>query len=305
MSNFYILDEREVWHKAIAKEAKLFGFNPIRIFSADDVNDPGWVFMRPHATPHILKRNQEDYFTLLDMGCSFIQDRTQIDLYEDKWSQSARFEKWMPLTFLGTRYQESFDFSVKTGFPIVSKANVGASSVNVRIIYNEHELSDHLERIFSGAGVKVNHCDSKGTTSMQKGYAILQEFIPHDRTYRVNVIGNGRAVFKRYNYPDKPVAQTGNVSSQKIIDQDLLEFADQVAEDINTKWCALDILKRPSGEFALLETSLAWPWPATKKDIADAPIFRTKYKWVNLFRCMFEELKNGEFDGKNNKAGRF
>lgn len=292
---FYILDERNVWHEAIADAARKRGFYPQRIRHGHEVerDDYGydWGFIRPHATPDILKRNQTVDAPQMFQRLNMVQDMAQVQYYEDKIGQAYAFEEWLPRTWFFDNKEDARDFVAVCDFPVVSKAAVGASSANVRIIGEPGELRTHIRDIFE-RGIKVYHRDSKGTTSLQKGYVLLQEFIPHDVTYRVNIIGNGRAVFKRYNYDDRPVAQTGNVEPMMEEWPELLEFADRVAAAIDTRWCALDILQRPTGEFVLLETSLAWPWPSPGK-CNEAPIFRTPYKWTELFDCMFEEIVCG------------
>jgi hypothetical protein len=174
----------------------------------------------------------------------------------------------------------------------VSKADVGASSVNVRILKSSAEAEVHIRKLF-GHGVEVKHC-AGGAKSYQKGYALLQRFIPHDITWRVNAIGNGRAIFKRYCYPDKPVAQTGNVEPVMQMTREvesLLEYADLFFAYADTRWCALDILK-DGEQWKILETSLAWPWPSPGK-CNEAPIFRTGRRWSDMFGAMFQELASG------------
>lgn len=296
--NFYILDERDVWHAALAQAALEIGLDPVRIRRGREVKTGGLGFIRPHATPAVLHRNKmEDWPAMVDK-LTMIQDWRQVRLYENKTEQLRKFRAWMPATVaLDTREQiERFLQHEPRYGTWVSKANEGASSVNVRIIRSREELLAHIDRAF-GPGIPVQYCDSRGTTGLQKGYVYLQEFIPHDITYRVNIIGNGRAIFKRYCYPDKPVAQTGNVDAVHEMDplmESLLDFADRFADFAGTKWCALDVL-RHGDEWKLLETSLAWPWPPTRADLASAPIFRTKYRWGDLFRCLMSEVLRGEW----------
>lgn len=295
--SFYILDERNVWHAALAQAALEIGLDPVRIRRGREVKTGGLGFIRPHATPAVLKINKERDYPQMRERLTMIQDSQQVRLYEDKTEQLAQFAEWMPDTIVETKLEAMRMFArAPLEYPIVSKANEGASSVNVRIIRSREELLAHIDQAF-GAGIPVQYCDSRGTTGLQKGYVYLQEFIPHDITYRVNIIGSGRAIFKRYCYPDKPVAQTGNVDAVHELDplmESLLEYADRFAAFAGTKWCALDIL-RHGDEWRLLETSLAWPWPPARADLANAPIFRTKYQWGDLFKCLMTEVLRGEW----------
>lgn len=294
---FEILDTRGNWHEAAVATAKRRGYDARRITTTDAMHTgPGIGFIRPHAHPETLDHNQlTDYPNMIDSGLTMIQDKTQVMVYESKSLQLNRWRHWMPETLLTHDRQEALDWAAEQELPVVSKADVGASSVNVRVLKRRTELLDHINEVFD-TGVAVHHCDSMGTQSIQNDYVILQRFIPHTVTYRVNVIGNGRAIFKRYNYAHKPVAQTGNVEPVMALDADmesLLDFTDRFAAEAGTKWCALDIL-RDGDQWRLLETSLAWPWPSPGK-CSEAPIFRTSRKWVDMWDALFDEVEAGQW----------
>ena len=290
MSKFWILDEREVWHRTAIQAAARHGYEGRRIFRGDEATG-GVGFIRCHAKPDALRLNHGD-FDVMSKRCLMIQDRDQVRLYEDKSGQFAKWGDWMPDTWLITDREAALAFVESADYPLVSKANEGASSVNVRVLRSKHEAIAHVGQLF-GAGVSVHHC-AGGAKSMQRGYALLQRFIPHRITWRVNAIGNGRAVFMRYCYPDRPVAQSGNVEPAMEMTpevESLLEYADRFFEYAGTRWCAVDILK-DGAEWKILETSLAWPWPSPGK-CNEAPIFRTTRRWLGMFDAMFDELASG------------
>lgn len=292
---FWVLDEREVWHAPMIKVARARGYDAKRIFRGEECEGPGIGFIRCHAEPKALQRNQRDW-DVMSSRLTMIQDEAQVRCYENKSEQLRRWRDWMPPT---RRFEDEGDavrFAATAKYPIVSKADVGASSVNVRVIQNERQMLEHISQIF-GRGIVVNHC-SGGARSKQHGYVILQEFIPHTVTWRVNAIGNCRAIFKRYCYPDKPVAQTGNVEPVMELDaetESLLEFADSFFAHANTKWCAIDILK-DGDKWRLLETSLAWPWPSPGA-CNEAPLFRSNgRRWKQIWECMFDEIEAGAWN---------
>jgi hypothetical protein len=295
LPQFLILDERDVWHKSASAAASRAGYDPRRIFSGEafsgEAGDVG--FIRPHADWRRLPANRDDYARMA-ARLTMIQDAGQVQLYEDKSGQFARWGDWMPDTWRFTDAGAAQAFAAQADYPLVSKADVGASSTNVRILKTRSEAQAHLAQIF-GAGVPVCH-GAHCPKTLQKGYALLQRFIPHQVTYRVNAIGRARAVFFRYCYPDKPVAQTGNVEPAfEMTDEleSLLEYADRFYAHAGTQWCALDIL-RDGAEWRLLETSLAWPWPSPGR-CNDGTIFRAQpgRKWIHMFDVMFEEVAAG------------
>lgn len=291
---FVILDERDVWHGPAIEAAQRRGYAPSRVKGSNFMlnKGPGIGFIRPHADPKILELNQEDYYVMQMAGLTMIQDPLQMSLYEDKSAQLQWFEEWMPMTRRFVRKDEALGFvrSAKRDV-LVSKADVGASSVNVRILTGLSAQESHISQVFD-KGVAIDHC-SGGHRSVQKGYVILQEFIPHNITWRVNVVGTKMAVFKRYCYPDKPVAMTGNTDAVIELDaeiESLLDFARRFFSFADTRWCAVDILKDPSGNWRVLETSLAWPWPGVGKQAA---FFGSSRTWDQIWDVMFDEVEAG------------
>ena len=292
MRQFYILDERDVWHAAACRAARAHGYQAQRIVSGAQVKTDGVGFLRPHADWRILPQNRLD-FEVMRETLTMIQDAEQVRLYEDKSGQFLKWGDWMPDTWRFTEREAAMEHLKTADFPLVSKADVGASSVNVRILLSRADAEKHVAALF-GPGIMVHHGAACPKT-IQKGYALLQRFIPHRTTYRVNAMGDARAVFFRYCYPDRPVAQTGNVEPAYEMSyelESLLDYADRFFRHAGTKWCALDIL-RDGEDWKLLETSLAWPWPSPG-DCDNGTIFRSGGKrWIDMFDVMFDQLEAG------------
>jgi hypothetical protein len=290
---FVILDERDVWHGPAIEAARRRGYDPLRVKGSNFMlsKGDGVGFIRPHAEPKILELNQEDYYHMQASGLTMIQDPLQMSVYEDKSAQHQWFHEWMPLTRRFVRKNDALDFINKNKLELVSKADVGASSVNVRILPTRDKQIAHVQQVFD-KGVAIDHC-SGGHRSIQKGYVLLQEFIPHQITWRVNIVGRKMAVFKRYCYPDKPVAMTGNTDAVIELDaeiESLLDFARKFFSFADTRWCAVDILKDTSGKWKVIETSLAWPWPGVGKQ---ATFFGSSRTWDQIWDVMFDEFEEG------------
>lgn len=286
--NFWILDGRHVWHEAAIASAEKYGHTGRRIFRGEEAVD-GIGFIRPDANPAFLSQHKRDYEA---MRCQVIQDPWQVRYYEDKTAQWRAWGDWMPDTWRFDDKDEAVRFLESAEYPLVSKADVGSSSLNVRILRTKDQAMAHVNDLF-GAGVVVDH-GADGSKSKQKGYVLLQRFIPHTVTYRVNAIGDARAVFFRYCYPDKPVAQTGNVEPAfEMTDEleSLLDYSDRFFAHAGTKWCALDILK-DGDQWKLLETSCAWPYPSPGR-CNEGTIFRSGKKWIEMFDVMFQEYDRG------------
>jgi glutathione synthase/RimK-type ligase-like ATP-grasp enzyme len=274
--NVYIHDGKGRWRDAVAKSAISHGYT---------VNGTaeGIGFFRPAQRPDPLREDKKLYHELKNK-VRWIQDQAQVDVYEDKVEQARRWSAWMPPTWLFESKDKALEFVDTAEYPFVSKAKEGSSSFNVSLITNPTQARKLVNDAF-GKGFSV-------LDGYQRGYVLFQKFIKSDICYRVNAIGGGRAIFYRYNYPGQWYTQTGNVEpafemSEEV--ESLLEYSDRVFEKIGTKWCALDILKE-DGQWRLIETSLAWPWPSPGR-CNEGTIFRTKRKWIEMFDAMFDTLE--------------
>jgi glutathione synthase/RimK-type ligase-like ATP-grasp enzyme len=281
------------WGTGMRKACQRHGW-AFREIEKGEEREGGLGFIRPSAAPGKLMANRLDYAAMAGRG-AMVQDGVQVRLYDDKWTQAQEFGTWLPETHLCTSESQAQVAGGLLGFPLVVKADVGASSVNVHVIHRSREYDRLLKEVFRGKGWLVAHC-ADGARSRQKGRLLVQQFIPHDVTWRVNVLGEGRAAFRRFNYPDRPVAQTGNVEPVMALDEtveSLLRFVDRLASLFGTRWCAFDIL-RDGDRWRLLETSLAWPWPSPG-DCMSAPIFRTPWTWEGLWDSLLEQAQSGVF----------
>lgn len=285
------LDPYQSWAEAAIKAAQARGWQAKQILRGEDAGDEGYGFIRLSMYPSILATNRRDYDAMA-ARLTMVQDRQQIEVYENKSEQFRRWSEWMPDTWRFGNEAEALAFVATSDYPIVSKADVGASSVNVRILADRREAERHVTQAF-GAGFYLQK------SQVQRGYVLLQRFIPHRITYRVNALGDARAVFFRYCYPDRPVAQTGNVEPAfEMTDEveSLIDFADRFFAHAQTKWCAIDVLKDGDG-WKLLETSEGWPWPSPGR-CNEGTIFRSKgRKWIEMFEVMLDEIERGAWSG--------
>jgi hypothetical protein len=293
-----VLDEREVWQGPLISAARQRGWHARRVLAGYDTGatEKGFGFIRPHADPARLRINQSVDDPAMRARLRMFQDRAQIEVYENKTEQWRRWGRFMPETWLVTN-RDQLD-AIDLPFPLVSKANEGASSVNVRILGDRDALRRHSAQVFT-SGISVNCCAGSAKVT-QKDYLFLQRFIPHEITWRVNIVGRQLAIFRRFCYPTRPVAQTGNVEPVKIMDavtHDLLQYAGAVFAALETRWCAIDVL-RDGDRWRLLETSLAWPWPSPgdcdngvffiEQDDAFVPSGR---RWIDMMDVLLDEAE--------------
>lgn len=300
-----ILDQRNNWHRPLTNTARARGWDVKRIERGFESRIGSIGFFRPSPHPKLLVQAPYEYATMESRCKRVIQDAKQVQLYDSKLKQADALHEWLPATLVVSDF-ETAERVVRDWpeWPIVSKASCGASSKNVRILSHRVAAMEHLQQIFYGEGILVDHCSgghgAKGSKSRQTGYAILQQFVPSDCTWRVNIVGRYAAVFQRFNYPDKPVAQTGNtkaITRREDMPQALLGFAREIAERIGTKWCAFDIVSDDRKLF-LLETSLAWPWPGVGEQAAFFGPEDGRYTWPQMWDLMLDEVEAGVWAGR-------
>ena len=253
-----------------------------------------YVFLRPDMNEANLTREKRwlaDHVHRSDIR--LVTDAVQVMFYEDKCGQAQLFETLLPSTWVFRNRDKALQWvEERQEWPIVSKAAVGASSQYVHVI-DKSEAIDIVEQAF-GEGIDLKHHN----WDRQKGYVLFQHFLPNnDFTWRVNVIGEEVAVFKRHNYKDRPVAQTGNtdpVSKLTPEVEEVISFGRSCANMIGSKWVALDILRdHDTGVLYLLETSLGWPWPGVGEG---AKFFPSGRPWNAMFDVMLDEIDRGVFE---------
>lgn len=286
----WALDPYEKWGAALVACANARGWSARRVRRGADVERGGYGFIRLSMETAELARNRQDYAEMRKR-LTMVQDQAQIDVYEDKSEQWRRWGAWMPETWRFTNLDDALAFLAGADFPIVSKADTGASSRNVRVLGHRDEAEAHAVQVFK-RGIPIER------GRVQRGYLLLQRFIPHSITYRVNALGNARAAFFRYCYPDRPVAQTGNVDPAMEMTEELeslFEFSDGFFRAAGTKWCAIDVLK-DGDKWKLLETSEGWPWPSPGT-CNQAPIFRStrSRRWIEMMDLLLDEIEEGAF----------
>lgn len=311
----YVYDPRVAWATPPVNAATRRGWSATfwsdrSLIGRYDLERPGYALLFVHAHPDVLPGDRDLARQIEERDdVKLITDLGQIECYENKRHQTELYDAWMPDTWVETTHAEAelavlaYDFDR----PLVSKADVGASSYNVRVLRTREEAFRHVAEVF-GPGVPVRHCaGGRDATSLQRGYVILQRFVPHEVTYRVNAVGNQRAIFKRYCYPDRPVAQTGNVAPVAELDgqlESLLGFADAVFRDMGTRWCAIDVLwDEAEDAWMLLECSQRWPHPSPGECDTRGRFFRwisgrwlPGRTWGEMWEALLDELEAGTWD---------
>lgn len=200
----------------------------------------------------------------------------------------------MPKTWVFWSYNWAIDFCRTASYPLVIKLAGGIVSENVRLLRNFDEAKYWIGQMF-GPGVeslerpRLNGAREalrrvrgaakllvKGRppnlglrTDLQRGYLLVQEFLPgNDYDTRVTVIGNRAFAFRRFNRPDDFRASgSGRIDwTPSQIDLGIVRLAFRTARHLNTQSLAVDALYR-QGQRVLTEINYYYEGWA----VADCP----------------------------------
>jgi len=287
------LKHNDSWGREVSRAALLRGHEAPQFKKPEQIDKEGYVFARRRQFPPLYEQDFSIGPLFLKRWLKGVQDYEQWTLYEDKVTQLWQYHKFMPRTDLITSILDAFLAANHLSYPIVSKSAFGSSSVNVRILNTYAEAQRELNLAF-GEGIPAKRGQE---TVLQKGYLLWQEFVPHDVTWRVTAVGRRRHIYKRFCYPDKPVAAPSAIVQTEPAEmseevESLLAFSNEFFAFAKTKWCAIDVLKAPDG-WKLLETSLAW---ARGNDPAgNAKFYGTDFSLNTQHDLLIREIEEGAF----------
>lgn len=179
-------------------------------------------------------------------------------LYDDKIRQARGIGKWLPRTRFLTTYREAEEALSECAFPLVSKANGGAGSSNVRIVTSPDQARAEADAVFFGAGIPLHD------NQIQQHYLLWQDFCPqNENDWRVIVIAHTYGIIlKRFNRPELPFASgSGNfepVTELTTEHRTMLDHTAAFAEEFDFTFVGVDIVRDRSGAFTILEMTAGW-----------------------------------------------
>ncbi len=184
--------------------------------------------------PHFKQLYDERIYILSQANFKIFPSPLEIYLYENKrflsyWLKSNQIPH--PETNVFYNQSEAASYLDNTSFPIVAKTNIGASGSGVRVLYARAEAVAYVNRTFYGKGSPQRtgpNFDKGGivgrgihylihpsditrkmslymarAASLQKGFVIFQEYIPHEFEWRVVRIGDSYFAHKKLKSGEK------------------------------------------------------------------------------------------------------
>ena len=194
-----------------------------------------------------------------------------LKIYENKryfsyWAEANDVPH--PETFVFYFKKEAEKFSEECEFPVVGKLNIGASGNGIRILANKNQLKEYIDKAFdiglsSRTGPKLNKGNlihrvwQKLThpnelvnriktykdiaADKQKGFVILQKFVPHDFEWRVVRIGKSFFAHKKLKLGEK--ASGSLLKRYGSPPLDLLDFVKEITDKHRFYSMAVDIFE--------------------------------------------------------------
>ncbi|HEC87465.1 MAG TPA: hypothetical protein ENI49_06360, partial [Thermoplasmatales archaeon] len=194
--------------------------------------------------------------TLLDQWQRLFEERLWVVVYELKkrvyptfkelylWESKRRMIYWMiahriphPHSWIFLDYDEAINFCDAARYPIVLKLNKGASSHGIFVLQTRKQARQIVKRLFS-VGVAPRSSDKR---NKEWGVALFQEYIPHEREWRIVRIGD--TYFCRIKTVVGEFASgSGLIEWAKPL-TGMLDFARKVTEMGNFRCMSLDIFE--------------------------------------------------------------
>jgi hypothetical protein len=281
------------WGFALFLEGLKRGWDARMFTQVHEVDVPGYVFYRIPQIWADLEHHKKGAEKLRKMNCTLIPDFGMIEEYEDKVMQHLKYPDWVPQHRIHRAPSLAINHAKEGPFPIVSKSKSGSSSHSVRLLKNAAQAAQEVHTVF-GVGLPT------ASGERQKGYLLWEEFLHgNDYVYRVNRIGSQHFIFKVLNRDKMPLASgSGKV---EMVDPTAMEpasalaFAKDFFDAINTKWCAIDIMRDHTRfKWRVIETSLAWTMHKPFSN-PQATFVESGKKVAWLFDTLCEEIEAGVF----------
>jgi len=196
--------------------------------------------------------------TLLDQWHRLFEERLWVIVYELKkrvyptfeelylWESKRRMIYWMmahriphPRSWIFLDYDEAVSFCDAIQYPIVLKLNKGASSNGVFILQSRKQARQLVKKLFS-VGVVPRSSDKR---NKEWGTAIFQEYIPHNREWRIVRIG-GSYLCRVKRVVGEFASGSGLVEWAKPL-PGMLDFVRNITESSGFRCMSLDIFENP------------------------------------------------------------
>ncbi len=245
---------------------------------------PDILLTKPGGLTAPFKQLYDERLMILvkEMGFKCFPTLDEILIYENKrylsyWLKANKIPH--PETNVFYFLEEAIEFLKSTNYPVVGKVNIGASGSGVKILYNKNETLDYVKQSFYSKGSPrrwgpnldkgnwlkrglhyvlhpgdIEKKISKYRTiraDKQKGFVLLQEYIPHDFEWRIVVIGDSYFAHKKLKIGEKASGSLLKKYDNPSIR--LFDFAKEIMDRFGFFSQAIDVFEKNDGSLLINE----------------------------------------------------
>ena len=284
-----IEDDHKYWEISCEKHHdnltyQVFSFQDIAVIEKLIKFAPDFVLLKPNALSNENKRRYDEIVVLINtlLNIPVFPDLPEILIYENK----RIFSYWLkkhniphPQTHIVSDLKQIGPVIDILGFPIVAKANIGASGRGVFILKDNTGLQGYAKQVLlknkipqyegsknnkSGilkkliwylthpgkAIIKIKVLKTQKSNT-QYGFIILQQFIPHNFEWRVVRIGDSFFAHKKMKANEKASGSLIKEYGQPPIE--LLDFVKAITDKHKFYSQAVDVFETNEGEYLVNE----------------------------------------------------
>ena len=214
-----------------------------------------------------------------------------------------------PETNVFYELEEAKQFIKKQKFPLIAKSNIGASGSGVVRLSNYEETLSYIHQGFSDKGVKRRwgpnfnsgrllhrifhyllhpgkiskkiNIYSRVKNEIQRGFVILQEYVPHTFEWRCVRIGDSFFAHKKMAIDDK--ASGLLIKQYENPPLNLLDFVKGLTDDFEFYSQAIDIFETQDGQYLVNEMQCIFGQSDPYQMLVDGKPGRYRYlegKWI-------------------------
>lgn len=276
-------DDHHLWEKACQEFKDVLSYSIIDLTRNDWLekireNRFDVLLAKPGGINSYFKQLYDERIYILERVLNYriFPSAEEVFIYENK----RFFAGWLsanqiphPATYVFYHQMEALEFLSRQSFPLVAKTNIGASGSGVKILKSSNEAVEYTTHTFLGKGASqrtgpnlerggllkrgffyvLNPSKIKNKlaiyqsrkSGIQKGFVILQEYIPHDFEWRVVRIGDSFFAHKKMVRGEK-----ASGSLIKVYDNPpkaLFDFVKQITDKHQLFSQAVDLFETPSG----------------------------------------------------------
>lgn len=275
--------EQELWLKACQESPRHITWRVVDLTSDSWLQDlhtePFELLLaKPGGLTSAFKQLYDERLRILavELGYPCFPTYPEVLIYENKrylaaWLQAHELPH--PETHVFYRRGEAENWCSSTHYPLVAKTNIGASGSGVFILNNDKDALKYLSQAFTKKGVPLrwgpnlakgrilfrayNAMKSKAylkekariysirRADKQRGFVILQEYIPHDYEWRVVRMGDSFFAHKKLKSGDRTSGSLLKGYGQPPFD--LLDFVKDITDKCGFYSQSVDVFESRQG----------------------------------------------------------